>query len=123
MAHEGPVRSMAPRLSARVADTALRSAARTSIPRTTSPTHGSDPHRLSRRERCSTTRGLAQCKNPPVAGARAGGWATFLLTTHFSGADEARLEAGGSTMVGQNIMDGGKVVRASQLIRSVGQTK
>jgi hypothetical protein len=32
------------------------------------------------------------------------------------------LEASGSTMVGQNIPDGGKVVRASQLIRSVGQT-
>jgi hypothetical protein len=37
-------------------------------------------------------------------------------------ADEARLEASGSTMVGQNIMDGGKVVHASQLIRSVRQT-
>jgi hypothetical protein len=34
-------------------------------------------------------------------------------------ADEARWEASGSTMVGQNIVDGGKVVRASQLIRSV----
>jgi hypothetical protein len=37
-------------------------------------------------------------------------------------ADEARLEASGSTMVGQNIPDGGKVVRASQLIRSVRRT-
>jgi hypothetical protein len=33
------------------------------------------------------------------------------------------LEASGSTIVGQNIVDEGEVVRASQLIRSVRQTK
>jgi hypothetical protein len=37
-------------------------------------------------------------------------------------ADEARLEASGSTMVGQNSVDADEVVRASQLIRSVGWT-
>jgi hypothetical protein len=37
-------------------------------------------------------------------------------------ADEGRLEAGGSTMVGKTIVNVGKVVRPSQLIRSVGLT-
>jgi hypothetical protein len=37
-------------------------------------------------------------------------------------ADEGRLEAGGSTMVRQTIVNVGKVVRPSQLIRSVRRT-
>jgi hypothetical protein len=36
-----------------------------------------------------------------------------------AGADEARLERGGSIIVGKVIVNGAKVVRASQLIRSV----
>ena len=43
----------------------------------------------------------------------------LLLTTHFSGADEGRLEAGGSIVVGTVIVNQGKVVRPSQLIASV----
>ena len=37
-------------------------------------------------------------------------------------ADEGRLEANGSTIVGAVIVNQGKVVRPSQLIASVGQT-
>jgi len=48
---------------------------------------------------------------------------SFLLTTHFSGADEGRLEASGSTMVGPLIVNQGKIVRPSQLIRSVRRTE
>jgi len=36
-----------------------------------------------------------------------------------SGADEGRLEAGGSIVVGKSIVNEGKVVRRSQLIASV----
>jgi hypothetical protein len=50
--------------------------------------------------------------------ARAAGQ-TLLLTTHFSGADEGRLEASGSIIVGRVIANQGEVVRPSQLIASV----
>jgi hypothetical protein len=46
----------------------------------------------------------------------------LLLTTHFSGADEGRLEPYGNTLVGLVIVNQGKVVRPSQLIASVRQT-
>jgi hypothetical protein len=53
--------------------------------------------------------------------ARAAGQ-TLLLTTHFSGADEGRLEGSGNTMVATLIVNQGKVVRPSQLIASVLRT-
>jgi hypothetical protein len=53
--------------------------------------------------------------------ARAAGQ-TFLLTTHFSGADEGRLEPYRSIIVGLVIVNEGKIVRPSQLIASVGRT-
>ena len=71
MAHEGPFRSMAPRLCGRVAGTALRSAARTSESHTTAPTRGHDPRRLPGRG--------------PVVGARAGGWADCSVDNSFLG--------------------------------------
>jgi hypothetical protein len=44
------------------------------------------------------------------------------LVQQADAADEARLEPSGSIIVGGTIVNQGKVVRASQLIRSVSQT-
>jgi hypothetical protein len=82
MAHEGPFKSMAPRLFGSSACTALRSAARTFEQHTTAPTHG---HDLTASPAGSGARrqGLASTTIRPLQElARAVGW-TFLLTTHF----------------------------------------
>jgi hypothetical protein len=48
---------------------------------------------------------------------------TFGAVEQRDAADEGRLDAGGSTVVGQVIVNEGEIVRPSQLIASVGPTR
>ena len=83
MAHEGPFRSMAPRLFGRIADTALRSAAHASGRHTTAPTHGYNPHRLPRAGAVLDDKGSREYYHSPVAGGRTGAWAKYSLDNSF----------------------------------------
>ena len=82
MAHEGPVRSMAPPSFGR---TQQPLCARRRVPPDRTPQYQrrGNPHRLLREERCSTTRSSRECHHSPVAGGCAGGGSEYSLDNSF----------------------------------------